>query len=52
LCSGASAREAAHLSNHASSLVVGKVGTATITPEELTAAISRDYLQGNASPKH
>ncbi|NCF86352.1 MAG: D-glycero-beta-D-manno-heptose-7-phosphate kinase [Verrucomicrobiaceae bacterium] len=52
LCSGATAREAAHLSNHASSLVVGKVGTATVTPEELTMAISGDYLQGNASPEH
>ncbi len=49
LCSGASAREAAHVSNHASSLVVGKVGTATIAPEELTAAISSDYLQSTAS---
>lgn len=51
LCSGATAREAAHVANHASSLVVGKVGTATITPEELTGAIRRDYLQSASSSK-
>jgi rfaE bifunctional protein kinase chain/domain len=35
LASGASAIEAAEISNHASSIVVGKIGTATLTPEEL-----------------
>jgi D-glycero-beta-D-manno-heptose-7-phosphate kinase len=35
LASGASAIEAAEISNHASSVVVGKLGTATLTPEEL-----------------
>ena len=35
LVSGASAIEAAEISNHASSVVVGKLGTATLTPEEL-----------------
>ncbi len=45
LCSGATPQEAAHLANHAGSIVVGKVGTATITPEELTKAVRRDYLQ-------
>jgi D-glycero-beta-D-manno-heptose-7-phosphate kinase len=35
LVSGASAIEAAEISNHASSVVVGKIGTATLTPEEL-----------------
>jgi D-glycero-beta-D-manno-heptose-7-phosphate kinase len=35
LVSGASAVEAAEMSNHASSVVVGKLGTATPTPEEL-----------------
>jgi D-beta-D-heptose 7-phosphate kinase/D-beta-D-heptose 1-phosphate adenosyltransferase len=35
LASGASAIEAAEVSNHASSVVVGKLGTATLTPEEL-----------------
>ncbi len=35
LVSGASAIEAAEISNHASSVVVGKLGTATLNPEEL-----------------
>jgi rfaE bifunctional protein kinase chain/domain len=35
LASGASAIEAAEISNHASSVVVGKLGTATLTPAEL-----------------
>jgi len=35
LVSGASAIEAAEISNHASSVVVGKLGTATLSPEEL-----------------
>ncbi|MBA2622740.1 MAG: D-glycero-beta-D-manno-heptose-7-phosphate kinase [Chthoniobacterales bacterium] len=35
LCSGATAREAADISNHASAVVVGKLGTATVTREEL-----------------
>ncbi len=35
LASGASAIEAAEISNHASSVVVGKMGTATLTPDEL-----------------
>jgi D-glycero-beta-D-manno-heptose-7-phosphate kinase len=35
LASGASAIEAAELSNHASGVVVGKLGTATLTPDEL-----------------
>ncbi len=35
LASGASAIEAAEISNHASSVVVGKLGTATLTPDEL-----------------
>jgi len=35
LASGASAIEAAEVSNHASSVVVGKLGTATLTPDEL-----------------
>jgi len=35
LCSGASAAEAAEISNHASGIVVGKLGTATVTPAEL-----------------
>lgn len=45
LSAGATAKEAAHLSNHASSIVVGKVGTATITPEELIQGIKGDQPQ-------
>ncbi len=39
LTSGASAVEAAEISNHASGIVVGKLGTATLTPEELLASM-------------
>jgi D-beta-D-heptose 7-phosphate kinase/D-beta-D-heptose 1-phosphate adenosyltransferase len=35
IAAGASPLEAAMLSNHAAGVVVGKVGTATVTPEEL-----------------
>jgi len=35
LCSGATTVEAAELSNYASGIVVGKIGTATLTPAEL-----------------
>ncbi len=35
LCAGATAIEAAEISNHASGIVVGKLGTATVTREEL-----------------
>jgi bifunctional ADP-heptose synthase (sugar kinase/adenylyltransferase) len=38
ITAGASPLEAAILSNHAAGLVVGKVGTATVTPEELVAS--------------
>lgn len=37
IAAGASPVEAAQLANHAAGIVVGKVGTATATPEELTA---------------
>ncbi|MCF7784625.1 MAG: hypothetical protein K9N47_00805 [Prosthecobacter sp.] len=40
LASGHSLREAADISNHASGIVVGKLGTATLTPDELLAAFS------------
>lgn len=39
LAAGASAIEAAILANHAAGVVVGKVGTATVTPEELLSTI-------------
>ena len=40
LASGASLKEAAVLANHAAGVVVGKVGTASLTREELLATIS------------
>ena len=40
IAAGASPLEAAILSNHAAGIVVGKVGTATTTPEELTASFN------------
>ncbi|MGZ5003797.1 MAG: bifunctional heptose 7-phosphate kinase/heptose 1-phosphate adenyltransferase [Chthoniobacterales bacterium] len=38
LCCNATAREAAEIANHASAVVVGKLGTATATREELIAS--------------
>ena len=35
LCSGATPLEAAEIANHASAVVVGKLGTATVSPNEL-----------------
>jgi D-beta-D-heptose 7-phosphate kinase/D-beta-D-heptose 1-phosphate adenosyltransferase len=40
IAAGASSIEAAILSNHAAGIVVGKVGTATTTPEELVKSFS------------
>jgi D-glycero-beta-D-manno-heptose-7-phosphate kinase len=37
-CAGASLQEAAEISNHAAGVVVGKLGTATLTPDELLAS--------------
>jgi D-beta-D-heptose 7-phosphate kinase/D-beta-D-heptose 1-phosphate adenosyltransferase len=39
MAAGAGVREAATLANHAAGIVVGKVGTATVTREELARAI-------------
>jgi bifunctional ADP-heptose synthase (sugar kinase/adenylyltransferase) len=39
MAAGASFREAAYLANHAAGIVVGKSGTATVTPEELKKAL-------------
>ncbi|PJA47661.1 MAG: D-glycero-beta-D-manno-heptose-7-phosphate kinase [Syntrophobacterales bacterium CG_4_9_14_3_um_filter_49_8] len=39
LAAGATFREAAILANHAAGVVVGKVGTATVSPEELRKAL-------------
>ncbi len=38
LASGATAREAAEVANHASGIVVGKLGTATVSADELAAS--------------
>jgi D-beta-D-heptose 7-phosphate kinase/D-beta-D-heptose 1-phosphate adenosyltransferase len=35
IAAGATPLEAAMLSNHAAGIVVGKIGTATVAPEEL-----------------
>jgi D-glycero-beta-D-manno-heptose-7-phosphate kinase len=40
LASGATAQEAAEIANAASGVVVGKLGTATLTPVELAAAMA------------
>ncbi|MBN2451377.1 MAG: carbohydrate kinase [Lentisphaeria bacterium] len=42
LAAAATPEEAAHLANHAAGIVVGKVGTATVTPEELVDDIRGD----------
>jgi D-beta-D-heptose 7-phosphate kinase/D-beta-D-heptose 1-phosphate adenosyltransferase len=44
LCCDASAREAAEVANHASAVVVGKLGTATVTREELIASFDGDGI--------
>jgi len=41
IAAGASPIEAAILSNHAAGIVVGKIGTATTTPEELLLSFNR-----------
>jgi rfaE bifunctional protein kinase chain/domain len=41
LAAGADAVEAASISNHAAGVVVGKIGTATCSPEELLASFAR-----------
>ena len=42
LCCEASPVEAAEIANHASAVVVAKLGTATVTPEELLASLEND----------
>jgi D-beta-D-heptose 7-phosphate kinase/D-beta-D-heptose 1-phosphate adenosyltransferase len=44
LCCDATPAEAADIANHASAVVVGKIGTATVTPEELSASFQNDRL--------
>jgi D-beta-D-heptose 7-phosphate kinase/D-beta-D-heptose 1-phosphate adenosyltransferase len=41
LAVGADLETAAHFANAAAGVVVGKLGTATVTPEELVAYVSR-----------
>ena len=41
IAAGASPVEAAMISNHAAGVVVGKLGTATLTQEELVASFNR-----------
>lgn len=44
LCCGATPGEAAEIANHGSAVVVGKLGTATVTHEELVASFQNDGL--------
>ncbi len=41
LCAGAPLETAAHFANAAAGVVVGKLGTATVTPKELTAYVNQ-----------
>ena len=41
LAAGAKMHEAARIANMAAGIVVGKLGTATASPEELTEAVRR-----------
>jgi len=40
MTSGATLDEATHFANAAAGVVVGKLGTATVSPEELTAYVN------------
>ena len=42
LATGASLKDAVRLANYAAGIVVGKMGTATVTPEELAEVIKRE----------
>jgi D-beta-D-heptose 7-phosphate kinase/D-beta-D-heptose 1-phosphate adenosyltransferase len=44
LCAGATATEAAVIANNAAGVVVGKLGTATLTPAELLATFEADEI--------
>jgi rfaE bifunctional protein kinase chain/domain len=44
LCCKATPIEAAEIANHASAVVVGKLGTATVTPDELFSSFENDRL--------
>ena len=47
IAGGLSLAEAAELANLAGSIVVGKIGTATVSREELTHALMREHMQGD-----
>ena len=42
LPAGAKREDAAHFSNAAAGVVVGKIGTATVTPDELSAYVAHE----------
>ncbi|HEV2804477.1 MAG TPA: PfkB family carbohydrate kinase [Chthoniobacterales bacterium] len=44
LCAEATPVEAAEIANHGSAVVVGKLGTATVTPDELSGSFENDRL--------
>jgi rfaE bifunctional protein kinase chain/domain len=46
LCCDASPIEAAEIANHASAVVIGKLGTATVTHDELVASFREDSERG------
>jgi len=46
LCCNASPIEAAEIANHASAVVIGKLGTATVSREELVASFREDSKRG------
>ena len=46
LCCDATPVEAAEIANHASAVVIGKLGTATVTREELVASFREDSERG------
>jgi D-beta-D-heptose 7-phosphate kinase/D-beta-D-heptose 1-phosphate adenosyltransferase len=46
LLAGATIQEAAIISNIAAGIVVGKIGTATVTPQELLSAFKRFNRKG------
>jgi D-beta-D-heptose 7-phosphate kinase/D-beta-D-heptose 1-phosphate adenosyltransferase len=49
LCAGADMDEAAHIANHAAGLVIRDLGTATVTPEALTASFKDHTVTGTDS---
>jgi len=51
LAAGANMKEAALISNKAAGIVVGKLGTATVTPQELKQSISERLPSEKKSPK-